>query len=376
MKIFFILFISIVLSLPVLATVRTVSNNPTHPAQYTTFDAAQTASSAGDTIYVYGSPFTYPEIVVRKRLVLIGAGYAPNNQFGQPTNVSGLTFFRDSGSNNATGSVVSGFLFTNRVDLGGTLVSNNVQLFRNRFNAYINLSGASPTGYVDGWVIYNNIIDSYIYGGGTNRTALSATNIIIANNIFTSSAYLYGFNTNTALVDHNLFLGTSVRFNSLFSVIITNNIMVRTSGNVMTNTVLCTFNNNVCNQSTIGGASEYSPTNSFTATFIGSGGGSNSGSGNQVGVDPLFTSVSNFDTYNANFNYRLQASSPVKNGSTDGTDPGIYGGTYPYPSGGVGTQYDTAPMPAIPQVTAVNIQNATIQPNGTLNVQVQGKVNN
>lgn len=376
MKRLFIQMLFMVFALPVLATVRTVSNSPTHPAQYTTFDAAQTASVAGDTIYVYGSPFTYPEIVVRKRLVLIGAGYAPNNQFGQPTTVTGLTFFRDSGSNNATGSVVTGFLFTGRIDLGGTLVSNNIQLFRNRFNSYINLTGASPTGYVDNWVIYNNIIDSYIYGGGTSRTALSATNIIIANNIFNSSSYLYGFNTNSALVDHNLFLGTSSRFSSLFSVIITNNVIVRTSGNVMTNTVLCTFNNNVCNQSTIGGASEYSPTNSFTATFIGTGGGSNSGSGNQVGIDPLFVSASNFDSYNANFNYRLQASSPVKNGSTDGTDPGIYGGTYPFPSGGVGTQYDTAPMPAIPQVTAVNIQNATIQPNGQLNVQVQGKVNN
>lgn len=376
MKRLFLQMLFMVFALPVLATVRTVSNSPTHPAQYTTFDAAQTASVAGDTIYVYGSPFTYPEIVVRKRLVLIGAGYAPNNQFGQPTTVTGLTFFRDSGSNNATGSIVTGFLFAGRIDLGGTLVSNNIQLFRNRFNSYINLTGASPPGYVDNWVIYNNIIDSYIYGGGTSRTALSATNIIIANNIFNSSGYLYGFNTNSALVDHNLFLGTSNKFSSLFSVIITNNVIVRTSGNVMTSTVLCTFNNNVCNQSTIGGASEYSPTNSFTATFTGAGGGSNSGSGNQVGIDPLFVSASNFDSYNANFNYRLQASSPVKNGSTDGTDPGIYGGTYPFPSGGVGTQYDTAPMPAIPQVTAVNIQNATIQPNGQLNVQVQGKVNN
>jgi len=33
-------------------------------------------------------------------------------------------------------------------------------------------------------------------------------------------------------------------------------------------------------------------------------------------------------------------------------------------------------MPPIPQVISVNIQNATIAPNGTLNVKVQGKVNN
>src|SRR6188768_3512227 len=171
-----VLIASMLFSLPVLATVRTVSNNPTQPAQYTTFDAAQTASVAGDTIYVYGSPFQYPEIIVRKRLVLIGAGYAPNNQFGQPTNVTAIVLFRDTGANNATGSVITGFLVSGRVDFGGTLVSNNIRLFRNRITSYINLSGGSPAGYVDGWVIYNNIIQSYIYGGGTTRTAQCATN--------------------------------------------------------------------------------------------------------------------------------------------------------------------------------------------------------
>jgi len=372
-----VLIVSILFSLPALASVRTVSNNPTRPAQYTTFDAAQTASVAGDTIYIYGSPFTYPEIIVRKRLVLIGAGYAPNNQFGQPTNITALTLFRDTGSNNATGSVITGFLISGRVDFGGTLVSNNIQLFRNRISSYVNLSGASPTGYADGWVIYNNIMESYVYAGGTNRTAQSATNIIIANNIMINSFYFYGLNSNTILIDHNLFIGGSTtRFSSVFNVIATNNIFVRSSGNLIYNTVLCSFNNNLSNQSTIGGASEYNPTNSFTANYIGTGGGANSGSGNLVGVDPVFVNVTNFDNYTTTFNYRLQTSSPGHNGATDGTDMGIYGGSYPFPSGGVGTQYDTSPMPAIPQVTALNIQNATIQPNGTLNVQVQAKVNN
>lgn len=358
------------------ATVRTVSNNPTHPAQYTTFSAAQTASVAGDTIYVYGSPFTYPDFTVTKRLVLIGAGYSPNNQFGQPTTLSSIILYRDSGSNDASGTVITGFYFTGRVDFGGTLVSNNIQLFRNRHASYINLSGASPTGYADGWVIYNNIIESYIFGGGYSRTSSSATNIIIANNIFNTSSYLYAMNSNTILIDHNVFMGTSTKVNTVFNAIITNNIFTRTSGNLMNNTVLCTFNNNISNQSTIGGASEYNPTNSFTANFIGTGGGANSGAGNQVGVDPLYVTVSSFDTYTATNNYRLQTSSTGRNAGTDSTDLGIYGGSYPFPTGGVGTQYDTSPMPPIPQVTAVNIQNATIQPNGTLNVQVQGKVNN
>ncbi|MDW8332413.1 MAG: hypothetical protein RMK43_12225, partial [Cyclobacteriaceae bacterium] len=141
--------------------------------------------------------------------------------------------------------------------------------------------------------------------------------------------------------------------------------------------VFCTFNKNISNQNTIGPSSSYSPTNIFEATYTSTGGGSNTGSGNLTGTNPLFVNVPNNDTYNATYNYRLQSGSPGRNYATDGTDVGIYGGSYPFPSGGApGSGFDTSPMPPIPQVTSVNIQNATIPPNGTLNVQVQGRVNN
>jgi hypothetical protein len=142
--------------------------------------------------------------------------------------------------------------------------------------------------------------------------------------------------------------------------------------------VFCTFNKNISLQNTVATASYFNPTNIFETTYIGSGGGANSGSGNLVGTNPQFVNVPNNNTYDATYNYRLQSSSPGKAPfSTDGTDAGIYGGSYPFPQGGdPGSGFDTSPMPPIPQVTAVNIQNATIAPNGTLNVQVQGKVNN
>jgi hypothetical protein len=145
----------------------------------------------------------------------------------------------------------------------------------------------------------------------------------------------------------------------------------------MSNTVLCSFNNNLSNQTTIGAASEYNPTNNFVTTYIGAGGGSNSGAGNQMGIDPLFENVTNNDTYNDTFNYRLKTGSPGKNAGTDGTDLGIYGGSYPFPSGGaIGSGFDTSPMPPIPQVTELNILNATVPVNGTLNVNVKATINN
>ncbi|MCK6616659.1 MAG: hypothetical protein L6Q51_03355 [Cyclobacteriaceae bacterium] len=362
-----------------LATVRTVSNDPALPAQFTTtaeggntsFNAAQTASSPGDTIYIYGTRFSYGNLTISKRLVVIGAGYGPNNQFGQPTRIGNLSFFRD-GSTDASGSVIAGLLISNNVDCSGTLATNNITIFRIRTNYIYTYVNGSTLG--SGWTIYNNIINS-ISGGASSRTSSSSTNILIANNIITSS--ITYFNHNTIIVDHNVFLGSS-NLSSMWNALITNNIFVRSSSNVFNGEVVfCTFNKNISNQNTIGAASSYNPTNVFEATYLGAGGGANSGSGNLTGTNPLFVNVPNNDTYNITYNYRLQSSSPGKNYATDGTDVGIYGGSYPFPQGGdPGSGFDTSPMPPIPQVTAVNIQNTTIAPNGTLNVQVQGRVNN
>lgn len=373
-----ILLLCCLFSLSAWAAVRTVSNNPTRPAQFTTFAAAQTASVNGDTIYIYGSPFPYPDITVNKRLVIIGAGYNPNNQFGQPTNINNIILFRDTGVNDASGTVITGVL-TGRLDIGG-IMSNNIRIFRCRFTSYINMRGGSPAGYADGWILYNNIFQAYVYGGASTRTSESATNIVIANNIFGSNAYLYDFNSNTIIVDHNIFLGSNNLYRT-FNIIVTNNIFTRTTGTVFygatSGPVLCTFNNNLSYLTTIADPAGYTPANSFVNTFTGTGGGGNFGGGNIVGQDPLYVTVSNFNDYVATANYRLQASSLGKNAGTDGTDLGIYGGSYPFPTGGApGSGYDTSPMPPIPQVTELNIQNATVPVNGTLNVNVKANINN
>jgi hypothetical protein len=362
-----------------LATVRTVSNDPAIPAQFTTateggnasFNNAQNASAAGDTIYLYGTRFSYGNLTISKRLVIIGAGYGPNNQFGQPTRVDQVSFFRD-GSTDPSGSAVAGLLVLSNLNCTGTLASNNITLFRNRINGSVNTFNSSNMG--SNWTIYNNIIYS-IYGGASSRVSPSSTNILIANNILING--IFNFNHSSIVIDHNIFL-SSHNIGSVWNAILTNNIFVRSSGNLFYNEVVfCVFNKNISNQNTIGPSAQYSPTNVFEATYTATGGGANSGSGNLTGTNPLFVNVPNNDTYNITYNYRLQSSSPGKNYATDGTDVGIYGGSYPFPQGGdPGSGFDTSPMPPIPQVTSVNIQNATIAPNGTLNVQVQSRVNN
>lgn len=342
-----------------LAVVRTVSNDPSNPAQFNTIQAAINASSHGDTIYVNGSQFVYADFQINKRLVIIGAGYNVPNQLNLATVVGSVNLFRDTGVNDASGSVVMGFSITCRIGMvGGSLPVNNIRLTRNSLGG-----GCAPAIFIGGtsanWTVYNNIVRGLSLEAG-------ATNIIIQNNIFTGS--VTGGNQSSVIVDHNIFQGNGSGLSNFRFGTITNNIFVRTSGNCIDGNVqFNTFNNNLSILSTVGPTA---PTNSFL-------GGPNSGAGNFITVDPLFENVANFDTYSATNNYRLRSTSPVRNAGTDGTDLGIYGGSYPFPSGGAaGSGYDTSPLPPIPQITALNVLNSSLQPGAQLQVTVQGRVNN
>src|SRR6185503_6393023 len=78
----FFLFLLTCLCVNVFATVRTVSNNPTTIAQFSTIQAAVDGSSSGDSIYVEVSPTRYAGFTIQaKRLVVIGPGWYPAQNF-------------------------------------------------------------------------------------------------------------------------------------------------------------------------------------------------------------------------------------------------------------------------------------------------------
>lgn len=367
------------------ATIRTVSNDPAQPAQFSTFAAAQSASVDGDTIYIQGSPFQYTTLTVTKRLVIVGSGFAPNNSSAQPTNVANILLSRN-GVANASGSTIMGLLSGQISPEGSSLACDNITLLRNRFfNSTIALTlnnNASGT-YSKGWVIVNNIFQGRV-DGGASISSSSPLNILFANNIFVGQS-INGFNSATVIIDHNVFVGVSGAGASgsvlagMYNVVVTNNVFSRSLGLVLDpspSVVYCTFNNNLSNLTTIANPTFYNPATDF-ANFVASIGGSNTGSGNIIGQNPLFTLNANPDAYSTLDNYRLQATSPGKNAGNDGTDLGIYGGSYPFPSGGaIGSGFDTRPAPPIPQVTNVNIQNSSLIPGAQLKVTIQATVNN
>lgn len=343
------------------ATIRTVSNDPQNPAQFTKIQDAVNAALAGDTIYVNASVTIYSENVsITKRLVLIGGGYKSSNQLNYKTIVNRLALPYFGGGNDPSGSVICGFDVPGGISSfsAGSSPINNVRVFRNQ------TAGVQPYG--SNWEVYNNIIT------GTCDLSYSVANIFIRNNIF-SGTFITGtsFSPPSILIDHNVFLRTgSQALNNVQFATITNNIFAFSSpsGSVIDiGTKNNNFNNNLCTNTTV---SAVAPFNSFASN-------TNTEAGNFVGINPLFVNVTDFGLYDGNSNYRLQSTSPVKGAGTDNTDLGIYGGIYPFPSGGTPSSgFDTSALPPIPQVIGVNIQNGTLAPGTQLKVTIQATVNN
>ncbi len=359
----FCLIVSMLVSAASFGKVWTVSNNPAAPAQFTDVNAAVTAATAGDTIYVHGTQFTYPDFSINKKLVMIGAGFNSNNQFNFATRVNIISLVRDTGLQNASGSVITGFYILSNIIQSGTLTSDNVTVFRNYIgaNIYLYISGSL---LCNNWTIYNNIINT-LYGGSGGPLTPSATNCTISNNIFFGG--IANFSQASILIDHNVVLGQN-SISGVYYATFTNNVFTMSAGNIITGTVTSnTFNNNLSLLTTIGPSS---PTNSFL-------GGPNTGTGNFVGVDPQFVSVSSYNSYIFSADYHLKTASAGHNAGTDGTDLGIYGGSFPFPTGGTsGSGFETSPLPPIPQVTDVNIQNPSLQAGTPLNVNIKAKINN
>ena len=89
-------------------TSHTVSNNPANPAQFTEIQEAINAASDGDTIYVAGSATNYGNVLVNKRVVLIGAGWIQNGANSR-TSITQIDITATTDNGGGSGSVISGF---------------------------------------------------------------------------------------------------------------------------------------------------------------------------------------------------------------------------------------------------------------------------
>lgn len=312
------------------ATILTVSNNTLSPAQYNNITDAIAAAGIGDTIYIHGTAMSYGGMIVDKPLHIFGTGHHPRKQLPFKSTIGALSFTTNAGTTTIDGLIIGG--------IDANLGLHDITI-RN-----CDIGGASY-GYTWGntvpmnnWLIENCIIRGTTYFNGN----VDLNNWIFRNNIIYNRLFDI---TSPITFDHNLFYGLSfsVAFSNVNSAIISNSIFyMMEPGNA--NNV--TFLNNIT----------YNTSNN-TIPY-----GTNTGSGNIIGQDPLFVS---FPPAGADFditqNFNLQASSPGDNAATDGTDIG--------PEGGI-NGFSMSGEPWLPQIRSFNIANSTVPVGGQINISV------
>lgn len=321
------------------AKVITVNNNTNSPGQYASLQQAIDSASAGDTIYVHGSPTSYGNVNIKKRLNLFGTGHKPSKTNILVSEIGTLQLDTLSGVSGASGTKINGFVLKDVKGYSGSGGTKNILINR----SYFSQGSAVVIVRGSGWTLQNCIfISSYV---NVNNHG----NLIIRNNIF-SNGYITTSNQSTVIINNNIFTGSAYALTSLSNALLANNIFLG-----------CTPNGTGVDNNSFANNLSYQTSNNTIPA------GTNIGSGNFVAQDPLFTNVPT-NTFNYTYDFTLSATSPGKNAGTDATDLGVYGGTSPF--------VDLTGTPAIPQVKNLTILNPVISVGDSLQVIIKAKKQN
>ncbi len=305
---------------------------------HSTFDAAYTASTDDDYIYLPGG--TFAVIAIQKRIHIVGAGYNEDSTLVTGTTKLPYIYIYQEGA----GGSIEGIKFTSNncgnilfENSGGTLTPNsytisncfikdgikfnnsagliwsNVTIKNNMIGTQgcTNFGPYSISGSITNSFISNNILLNDIGGG---------SGLEVSNNIFfqESNLDLYGPNST---YKNNIFLSTATA--STYDNVFHNNVNINPQSNQ---------NNEVYNN----------VIETFSDIFI------------NPGNTPF--------TYDVSNNYHIKSTSACKNSGYDGTDRGIYGGAFPWQEGS---------LPSNPHIYYKNVASTT---NASGQLQVQYKV--
>jgi len=288
-------------------------NNTGIAANFTSAQQAASSSSvhAGDTLYFEGSMFSYGNLEVTKRLVLIGPGYFLGQNPETQANIAYARIENLNFSLGSKGSVMTGMTvasWTTLQDTAITITRNNLGS-TNVYNPCINS------------VISQNYIHSLYLSGSTGNT--------ISNNIFLKSDGCWNGNcltlggNSSAIIRNNIFNGCQAIENSVYE----NNIATGTAANG--NNTFTAANSTVYNN--IGASTQYGSSN-----------------GNQENVDMATVFI---NTGSNDGRYQLPAGSPALGAGVGGADCGIFGGPDPYVLSG---------MPNLPSIWFININGSEV----------------
>jgi hypothetical protein len=309
------------------ATVWRVNNRPNVDADFTTLQAAYNGASAGDTIYVEGSPFNYGGISnFSKQLTVIGTGYWLNENdstqhYNESSKVGALGFY-----NGSQGSVIEGleiiFYASNATAI--SINTDNITIRRNRINPW---SGTNYNYYAWGIIIgaaYNSITIEQNWiepaAGYTNHGRGIMFNTYCVNSIVRN---------NIIKCDTNEIAINIAEENEATSLIISNNVIM----GKMTTYYSSHYNNIIMWGTYTAGTGDISSNNLCDETQY------PAVNGNQQNVD-MTTVFEDYTTYIDN-GYLLKTGSPAIGAGVLGVDCGAFGTNDPYVLSGM------PPIPAI-----------------------------
>jgi hypothetical protein len=333
------------------ATIFTVSNNPTVPAQYSDIQVAHNVAEPGDTLQLVGSLNNY-SFTLSKRLNIIGPGWGTPP--GMPANMYSITFAIGS-----EGSIMEGVQITY-----GAINAANVTI-KDSYVYQLNLNASATNLLVRNCVGLRNIYDIGAAGGQMFSNCLF--NYVDGSD--SSQPYTYLDGNNSAMAFPTVF--TNCTFYKIYMLELYN---VQFSNCVMhsfqesfpgytqdyNNCPGCSINNSMlfcsgCAFTDIGGA--------VTLTD-----NLNNGANPFINAPQTLNAYANNTTPFNQLNFSLVASSPGINAGTDGTTIGIQGGAYPFAEGSI---YGSL-SGQVPYVSSFIIDNPVIPQGGTLGIQATG----
>ena len=336
-------------SILVAQTTYTVNNNPNTAADFSNLQTAITTVPAGSILYVQQSATSYGNIIVNKKITLVGRSHSDPSY---NTAVGSVNFATGSSDSSIKGLVIASI---GESGSGATL--SNVVLADNTIN---NISIGNQNTFTN-TLIQGNVLKSSIYLYAQSSNTLITNNLIFCSN-------LYFVKVDTLLISNNIFsyyLNPDISNGSASDVLtisncifITNSASNRTvtlprgTGFIQVNNCL-TYNYNAA----------------FTYGFQ-TGVGITISGNVKLNTNPLFTNVgltspglahpsNSSSLFNpATDNLTLQAGSPI-------TDGGIFK-DYNFKLYGTPTGYPTIKV----------VENsATVPKNGNLSVTIEAKTN-
>lgn len=297
-------------------------NNSDNSADFTNIQAAINDSRVtnDDTLFVEGSSAVYSEFTVNKRLNIIGPGYFLS--VNPKTSASGLTSIIEGTAiftSGSEGSTLSGLIFSSGSQFYRPSVrTDNITIMR----CYLS-NGLDIEGDINGGKIIQNFIE--YYGVILGSQFYSFQGIELSNNIIMDD-----FSVASSGSEPRTFSEVN---NNIFRLD-----MVLTTG---------VFRNNIW---ALGGQGSYSVTSGTKENNIvyNSVFGTENGNKGYVNLSELYQNQAN-ESFDAR--WMIEEGSAFKNTGHDGTDPGPFGGKYPYVLSG------TPPLPIIYELSTSGFGN-------------------